>query len=431
MLTRQQPRTAPGTGPGTAAGPGQGTLTGAWLRKLLWRLITYLAGGLTVTGKLPTGPGIVVANHTSHADTAILFATLPARGRPFAVAAGDYWYSRWWRRLAARTVVATIPVERTTGQDAYEDLLATLRPRLQSGSLVLLFPEGTRTTTGEVGPFKTGAVRLASDLGVPLYPAAIKGVRKVLPKNGRLRPHPMEVVFHAPVTVEPAADREAARLRAGQLRQTVVDLKGDDEPPAPISRRYARTAALVSSSVLWVAAFSWGFIEALFWPLIAEAFIAFAVIVRPKRVLPAAAVLALGSAVGVCVHAWLAYRGIHAWRPLTTERMYAQAVADLSATGGGVDYFGVWHQLLSGVPVKQYGAAAGDLARVGGAAPDYVSLFWWTLVWRAARILTVGVVVAALGVTLRSVLPRWFPLVWWCGVVVFGLLLFRVYGSWQ
>lgn len=409
---------------------GHGTLIGAWLRKLLWRLVTYFAGGLTVTGIPPGGPGIVVANHTSHADTAVLFATLPARGRPFAVAAGDYWYSRWWRRLAAKTLVSTIPVERTAGQDAYEDLLETLAPRVRAGGLVVLFPEGTRTTTGQVGPFKTGAVRLAADLGVPLYPAAIKGVREVLPKNGRLRFHPMEVVFGAPVSAGPALDRDAARLHAQSLRESVVELKGADEPPAPVSRRYARTLALVSSPALWVAAFTWGFVEALFWPLVAEAFIAFAVIVRPKRVLPAAGMLALGSAVGVCVHALLAYHGIHVWRPLTTERMYAQAVTDLTGPGAGVDYFGIRHQLLSGVPVKEYGAAAGDLSRFAGAAPDYASLFWWTLVWRSGRILAVGVGVAAVGLMLKRVLARWYPAIWSAGVVLFGALLYRVYTSW-
>lgn len=421
-MTRQRP--------GTEHRSGQGTLVGAWLRRLLWRLVTYLAGGLTVTGEPPAGPGIVVANHTSHADTAILFATLPVRGRPFAVAAGDYWYSRWWRRLAAKTLVSTIPVERTPGQDAYEDLLETLRPRLRAGGLVLLFPEGTRTTTGQVGPFKTGAVRLAADLGVPLYPAALKGVREVLPKNGRLRYHPMEVVFGAPVTIEPAPDRDTARAHVQSLRESVVELKGDDAPPAPVSRRYARTVGLVSSPALWAAAFTWGLAEALFWPLVAEALIAFAVIVRPKRVLPAAALLALGSAVGVCVHALLAYHGIHVWRPLTTDRMYTQAVTDLTVPGRGVDYIGIKHQLWSGVPVKEYGAAAGDLARAAGAPPDYASLFWWTLVWRASRILAVGVIVAIAGVVLRRVLARWYPVAWWAGVGVFGMMLLRVYGSW-
>lgn len=405
-------------------------LVAAWARKVLWQLVTYLAGGLTVTGPLPAGPGIVVANHTSHADTAIVFAALPARGRPFAVAAGDYWYSRWWRRIAARTIVSTIPVERASGQDAYAALLETVRPRVDAGGLVVLFPEGTRTTTGDIAPFKTGAVRLASDLRVPVYPAAVKGVAHVLPKHGRLRTHPMEVVFGDPMTVEPTVGTDAARGHALRLRDVVVDLKGDDRPAAPVSRRYTRTVALVSSSTLWVAAFGWGLIEALFWPLVAEAFIAFAVIVRPKRVLPAAAVLALGSAVGVCVHALLAHHGVHVWRPLTTERMYAQAVTDLTV-GGTVDYFGVWHQLLSGIPVKEYGAAAGALARGAGVGPDYASLFWWTFVWRSARIMTVGLVVAGLGVALRRILVRWYPLVWSAGVIAFGALLVKVYSSWR
>lgn len=401
------------------------------MRRLLWQLVTYLAGGLTVTGTPPRGPGIVVANHTSHADTAILFAALPARRRPFAVAAGDYWYSRWWRRVTARTIVSTIPVQRSTGQDAYTALLEAVRPRVARGDLVVLFPEGTRTTTGEVGAFKTGAVRLATDLGVPLYPAAVKGVARVLPKHGPFRPHPMEVVFGSPVEAPTGPSRSQTQDVAGRLRQRVVELKGDDLPGVAVSRRYMRTVALVSSPALWVGAFAWGFIEALFWPLVAEAFLAFVVIVRPRRVLPAAVVLTVGSAVGVCVHALLAYHGIHVPRLLTTDRMYAQAVADMTPSGGRVDYVGVWHQLLSGVPVKQYGAAAGDLARSAGSAPDGSALFGWTLLWRGARIVTVGAVVAGAGLAMRRILPRWYPAIWCGGVLAFGALLWRVYASWR
>ena len=67
---------------------------------------------------------------------------------------------------------------------------ATPRRRISS---LLVFPEGTRTATGELGPFHTGPLRLAQELGVPVLPVAVVGTRDVLPKGGRLRPGPVEV----------------------------------------------------------------------------------------------------------------------------------------------------------------------------------------------------------------------------------------------
>jgi len=63
--------------------PNRPAVTGAVARKALWRALLTLTGGLRVRGtdRLPAGPCVIVANHSSHADTAVLIAALPARRR--------------------------------------------------------------------------------------------------------------------------------------------------------------------------------------------------------------------------------------------------------------------------------------------------------------------------------------------------------------
>lgn len=79
---------------------------GARLRHLLWKLVLTVTGGLRVSGALPAGPLVIVANHGSHADTAALLAALPARRRPVAAAAAEYWFGIRWRRLLVQSLVA-------------------------------------------------------------------------------------------------------------------------------------------------------------------------------------------------------------------------------------------------------------------------------------------------------------------------------------
>lgn len=185
-------------------------------RRGLWRAVIRLLGGLTVRGALPPRPGsglVVVANHGSHADTAALLAALPAAARPVFAAAADYWFAVPLRRAVATGLAGILPVPRGPG-GGYPALLAAAGPALAAGHTVVVYPEGTRSTDGRVGAFRSGAVRLARDCGVPIVPVALVGPREVLPKHGRLRRAPMEVRIGTP---RRAAGTDAAQLRADVL----------------------------------------------------------------------------------------------------------------------------------------------------------------------------------------------------------------------
>lgn len=171
-------------------------MIGSLLRRCLWRAIFTANGGFAVEGPLPQGPCVVVANHSSHADTAALLAALPARRRPRVAAAADYWFAGAWRSLVCRALVAGFPVRRGGGGSA--DLAYAVH-LLEQGRVVVVYPEGARSRDGVVGDFHSGAARIADKAGVPLVPVAIHGTRDVLPVHGRVRRGRVLVRFKPPV----------------------------------------------------------------------------------------------------------------------------------------------------------------------------------------------------------------------------------------
>jgi len=202
------------------------------LRHWMWRLVSALSGGLTVSGKcLASGGCIVVANHSSHADTAVLLAALPPKAKPVFGAAADYWFDVPVRRFIATSLAGVLPVRRSGG-GSYDALLAAARPALKAGRTVVIYPEGTRSTDGTIGEFRSGALRLARECGVPIVPVAMTGTADVLPKGGRWSPAPMQVRIGEPVDPTTAS--------AAELREHVLALRDGLQPD--VVRRYALAA---------------------------------------------------------------------------------------------------------------------------------------------------------------------------------------------
>jgi 1-acyl-sn-glycerol-3-phosphate acyltransferase len=183
---------------------------------MLWRAVLTLTGGLRVHGAagLPPGPCVIVANHSSHADTAALIAALPARRRPVVAAAADYWFGGGYRPALCRALCAAFPVRRSGGGTA--DLAAAAR-LLASGHDVIVFPEGTRSRDGRTGDFHRGAARLAAAAGAPLVPAGISGTRILLPPGGPARPRRAAVTvrFGAPLLASPRGGRSMIMASSG------------------------------------------------------------------------------------------------------------------------------------------------------------------------------------------------------------------------
>lgn len=138
-----------------------------------------------------TGPAILFANHGSHLDFLVLWASLPesVRRRTRPVAAADYWLQGALRRFFSASVFNAVLIDRS-GRDG-SDPIELMGDAIDSGCWLILFPEGTRSESGELGAFKTGIFHLATQYPhIPLVPVALRNLNRVLPK-GEVVPIPL------------------------------------------------------------------------------------------------------------------------------------------------------------------------------------------------------------------------------------------------
>lgn len=329
--------------------PSGATLRG-WLRHSLWRGAFRAIGGFRVEGGAPVEAMVIAANHSSHMDSPAILAAFPSPYKPVSVAAGDYWFGSRLRSWAARTIVGAVPVDRTGG-GGYATLVERAEQVLGHGQSLLLFPEGTRSTDGSLGSFRSGAMRLARDFEVPLLPVAIVGTGELLPKGGRFLPGPVEVRVGTPIGPDEWDERGMEVVRA-QITKLLA--KGPARPTT--SRTWTRLNALMEHPAGLAGAFVWGFAEAIVWPVTNEMFLAIFAVAAPRRVPHTVLALTAGSVTGIVVNAALAKRGVRVPAPLTTGAMRTTALAHMSQGPAGI-----WQQALNGVPSKVYARAAGEL----------------------------------------------------------------------
>ena len=163
------------------------TLLRALLCVLLVRPILFLGFGVNVRNaqRIPRiGPAIVVANHNSHLDALVLMSLFPVGQlhvvRP--VAAADYFTRNrvlWW---LTKELMHAIFISRESTQRL--ETYMKLSEALTAGSILILFPEGSRGEPERLSKFKMGVTYLVErHPEVPVYPVFMHGLGKILPKN--------------------------------------------------------------------------------------------------------------------------------------------------------------------------------------------------------------------------------------------------------
>jgi 1-acyl-sn-glycerol-3-phosphate acyltransferase len=188
---------------------------GRWLYDWLWVVCRTLA--VSVFGfrvrfaePLPRRGGLIVlSSHQSHLDPLLL--GLAADRRLSSLARSSLY--RFKPFAAVITALDAVPIDRNASM---VKAMKAVIGRLREGCAVVIFPEGTRTATGELGEIKGGFALLAKKAEVPIVPVAIVGAYECWPRT-RLLPRPGRIRLEFGPVIQAA---EVARLD----EQAIVEL---------------------------------------------------------------------------------------------------------------------------------------------------------------------------------------------------------------
>ena len=141
---------------------------------------------------------VIVANHQSQFDIFAIYGWLGIDLR---------WVMKQELRNIpvfgyACEVMGQIIIDRSNPKQAMKTI-ALAKDKIKDGTSIMFFPEGTRSLDGQLLPFKAGAFKFATELGLPILPVTIRGSHAILPpKTIRLQPGEMEIIVHPAIEVQ-------------------------------------------------------------------------------------------------------------------------------------------------------------------------------------------------------------------------------------
>lgn len=179
---------------------------------------------------------IYYGNHSSHLDFVMIWSALPPRLRGSArpVAGRDYWERGALKKYLAGNVFRAVLIDRGaasatgSGESAAEAARAAIEHmarEMGDDYSLIVFPEGTRSLNGEIGPFKSGLYHLSRlRPEVELVPVYLENLNRILPK-GEALPVPMmsRVIFGPALPASESEDKAGFLTRA---RDALMQLKG-------------------------------------------------------------------------------------------------------------------------------------------------------------------------------------------------------------
>jgi len=159
---------------------------------------------------------IFIANHQGFFDIFALSGYLPAQIR--WVAKSNLFHIPFvgWSMRAC----GYIPVDRDNRKKAYHAFLASIE-KLKMGCSIVIFPEGTRSADGTIGPFKKGGPLLSVRSGAPLVPVTLIGTGNIIPKGSMIvRPGRVHIIISPPVSSQKVAEEKEENVLK-ELRETI------------------------------------------------------------------------------------------------------------------------------------------------------------------------------------------------------------------
>jgi len=160
---------------------------------------------------------VVMPNHASHLDAPVLFQAL---GIDFKAVAKKEIFGIPFLGHVLRVAgfIEVDRADRTQSRAALDRAAESLR----RGNCFMIFPEGTRTRTGELGPFKRGAFVAAIEAGSRIVPAALQGVGELMPRGRfRIRPGTVRLRLLEPVHASGYSYDDRERL-ASEVRSRIA-----------------------------------------------------------------------------------------------------------------------------------------------------------------------------------------------------------------
>lgn len=175
---------------------------------LFVKLFMAIFIGLRVYGRhnLPkTHPFIIVANHSSHLDTLSLLSVFPIKELPKIqpVAAGDYFNRNRVISFLTHKLFNILTIPRS-GISKENNPVKIMKNAVEQGKSLIIYPEGARSLTGEIGRFRPGIAHLAKEIpGLKVVPAYLANMGRSLPK-GEYLPLPFfcEIIIGPPLVLE-------------------------------------------------------------------------------------------------------------------------------------------------------------------------------------------------------------------------------------
>jgi 1-acyl-sn-glycerol-3-phosphate acyltransferase len=207
-----------------------------WLARL-WARVILGVPGVKLEVKMhapldPARPYVFMPNHASMVDIWVMFVAIPASFRFIAKKQLSRIPLFGWAMSAGRFIF----IDRQNTASARRTM-ALAAARISAGQSVVIFPEGTRTRDGRLGPFKKGGFHLAMESGAAIVPVAIRGSREVMPRGSaliRTGNVSLEVGEPIPTAGVAASDRDAliARVR-GRVAAMLGEVDQSGEPGSP------------------------------------------------------------------------------------------------------------------------------------------------------------------------------------------------------